>query len=235
MIGLPRLGPSRSSVRGDTGGMRFVPHLLLALALAACGGDGDAVRHHERARAALLAGEILEAEEAVRLAREAGGAEVAPSCDFLDGNVAFARGLTAELQARTPEAEPFAFDIAIQYVEKARRLWESAAASRDDWPPARRNVERALVKLADLRRQKAERIRERQPPPPPRPNPVPEPPPDGDPETSEEEAEAKARRDELDAAGILALLERLDRKEREKRDLRREHRRSRTEDVERDW
>jgi hypothetical protein len=71
MIGLPRLGPSRSSVRGDTGGMRFVPHLLLALALAACGGDGDAVRHHERARAALLAGEILEAEEAVRLAREA--------------------------------------------------------------------------------------------------------------------------------------------------------------------
>ena len=78
---------------------------------------------------------------------------------FLRGNIAFARCAQASRQARTPLAEPFAFDVAIRHAEKARAFWEQAAMGRDDWPAARRNVERALLVLRDLRREKARSAR----------------------------------------------------------------------------
>jgi hypothetical protein len=106
-------------------------------------GCGDAA--FDRAVAALQEGELRQAEAAAQQLAEPHGL-------FLRGNVAFADCLVAEKQAATAAAEPFAFDVAIALAEKAARLWADATMIREDWPEARRNVERALLTAADLRR-----------------------------------------------------------------------------------
>jgi len=193
---------------------------LIALLLAGCG-DADV----RLARDALGEGDLRAAEAAARRGES-------PVHTFLLGNVAFARCEMAEKQAGTPAAEPFAWDVAITYCRKAIEFWSVAAMSLDDWPAARRNVERALLKLEELRQKKEEADvrRRKQAKPQPRPRPLPR--PKGDAETDSPD---KPQLRELTPEQVLKLLDKLAQKEQEKLALRRSHRKTRTAGVERDW
>jgi hypothetical protein len=207
--------------------------LLLLPWLSGCG-DGEeatAIRQYNEALEAYAAGELRHAYASAEKAARLGGAETAGYADFLRGNVKFAECALAEEQAGTAEAEPFALEVALAYARSARDLWQSAAMSRPDWPAARRNVERALLKIRELtdRKEEAKSRKERRPDPKPAPKPEPLDPgldPDQPPE---------ALLTELSAEEIRRLFERLARKEQEKVDLRRATRRERMSEVERDW
>jgi tetratricopeptide (TPR) repeat protein len=198
------------------------------------GDDTPAELSFNRALAALRVGDLSDAEEAAERAGARGGPEIAALSLFLRGNAAFARCEMAERQARTAAAEPFAFDVALTYARKAARLWRTAAATRPDWPEARRNVERALLKLEQLKRQKAEagerKRRKTDPGPGPRP-PRPRPP---DP-TVEEDPTLQAQTRVLTPDEVARLIERLGEKEREKLALRRTHRERQRTGIEKDW
>jgi hypothetical protein len=202
--------------------------VLAALALAALALAGCGDRAYERSVALLREGDLRGAEQA---AREAGG----PVGDFLSGNIAYEECLRAAKQAETAAAEPFAFDVAIAFAEQAEAAWKRAAMSRDDWPRARRNVERAQAKAADLRRRKREaedRLRPK-PKPKPQPKPKPEPEPEGKKKITEEDPDADPMLKELPPEEVAGILERLAEKEREKRTLRRAEREKSA--VARDW
>jgi len=195
------------------------------------GDDASARLLYNRALAALQAGNLSDAEASAGRAEAKGGEEISARTEFLRGNAAFARCEMAERQAGTIEAEPFAFEIAIRFGEKARDLWMSAAMSRLNWPEARRNVERALVLLESLRGRKREAEQRKTPRPEPQPKPLPDP---GKTRPDQEPA-PKAEITELSPEQILALFERLAKKEREKLAVRQAHRRERMTTVERDW
>ncbi len=200
--------------------MRGRPAALIFL-LCACGRDAG-----DRAIAALRAGDWRDAET--------WAAELAPPLrDFVRGNVAFAHCLMAERQASSPAAEPFAWDVAISYGERARDFWQHAAMSRDDWPEARRNVERALLRLEELAQKKKEAERRRQSNKKPQPKPKPRVDPQGGNDTQEPQEEPQLN--ELTPEQVLRLLDRLAEKEKEKLALRRSHRKVRMAGVERDW
>lgn len=213
--------------------------LLSALPLAGCGRDADARLLYDRAHEALAAGQLNEADAAAEKAAARGDPGTAMLAGFLRGNIAFAYCGLAERQAGTAAAEPFAFDVAIAYAEKARRFWQLAAMSRADWPAARRNVERALLKLEELKRRKTEfeeqRRRAADPRPQPKPQPRPEPLPGTGPEEVEQDPADLAQLSELSPEQVRRLLETLAEKEREKTALRRAEREKRTAGVERDW
>jgi len=200
-------------------------------------GDGaSAALAYARALAALRAGKPDEADAAAGRAavrdEDAFGALAA----FLRGNAAWERFRVAEAQASAPEAEPFAFQVAIDRAEAARAAWIEAATSRDDWPEARRNVERAQRTIEELRRRRTEAEAKRTgAKPTPRIVDQPSPPPDDAGATEESETDAEARRDRLDPSDVRSLLERLAAKEREKREVREARRRALTSGVEKDW
>jgi hypothetical protein len=201
-------------------------------AFAAAGDDAPAAWLFNRALAALRAGDLTDAEAAAEEAAARGTPEIAALGDFARGNAAYERCRMAERQASTAAAEPFALDVAITYAKKARGLWQRAAMSRSDWPEARRNVERALLKAEELQRKKAD---QEEPPrkktdPRPKPRPPPAPRPD-----AEQAPTVEPQLKELDPDEVLRLLDKLAEKEREKRALRRSHRRMRMAEVERDW
>jgi hypothetical protein len=202
-------------------------------AFVAAGDDVAPAALVNRAMAGLRAGRLRDAADVLARAIEAGDREVAARATFLRGNVAFAQCELAEKQANTLEAEPFAFDISIRYAQAARDHWREAAMTRDDWPAARRNVERALLKLYTLERKKreAERRRERKTEKEPKPEPVPEPPPEDVTEKTEKDPAVAA----LGSEQVLALFQRLAEKEKEKRELRRAERAKTMASVEKDW
>jgi hypothetical protein len=227
--------------------------VLLAVALASCGAYEDGARAYREGRfqdaraafavggderpaellvdealAALGAEDLGAAENAAANARS--DADVAPVADFVLGNVAFARCALAEKQASTIEAEPFAFDAAIAFADTARNRWTAAAASRDDWPAARRNAERAAVKADDLRRRRidaSDKRRRSRTPPSPRPAPAKP--------TDAKEPAAQADEIPLTREQVLALFEQLAAKEKEKLASRRARRERSGGEVERDW
>jgi hypothetical protein len=176
-----------------------------------------------QALAALGARDLDRVQAAAERAAAQGGAEFAALRDFLQGNVAFVRCERAEEEAKLPGAPPFALDLAITQAGAAREAWMRAATSRADWPEARRNVERALLKLAELERMKQEaekkKEEEREPEPP----------------DSEEDATLDPMTEELSPEMLKRLLEKIDEKEREKAEVRRAYQRVQRADVERDW
>lgn len=208
-----------------------------ALAAAACGPERApaAVAAYDRSLATLAAGDLRAAASAAEEAKAAGDPEVATLAAFLEGNVLYARAENAGRQADTPMAEPFAFDVAISLAKKARDRWAAAAMTREDWPAARRNVERALLLVAELEAKKA--ARQNRPPPVPEPKISPKilPPPPGEGEKTEEEIAAEAAKTELSPEEVRLLYERLAAKEREKAEIRRQRQREKSADVERDW
>jgi len=156
----------------------------------------------------------------------ADGDSAAARARFLEGTAAWARCDSAESESLR---NPAAFDRAIAEAGAARDGWSAAAASRADWPAARRNVERALLRLRRLEADKAAADRakgkkpgEAPPPPPPKAGdkPMDLPPSAPRPLTREE---------------VMRLLDRLAAMEKEKRAVRREHRETKQGGVEKDW
>lgn len=200
---------------------------------------------YDKALAALRVGELDEAECAARQAAARGGPQFAALGDFVRGNGAFARSEAAEAESLRPNAEPKAFERAISHAEDALASWRMAAASRADWPEARRNVERGLLRLERLRERKGIGPRggsatpgadggdeppQDGPPLPPPPSPADE--QDGDPvEAPPGEPESA----DLPPGRVMNLFEVLHEKERQKRALRRAERRARGAEVEKDW
>ncbi len=175
--------------------------LLLLVALSAC---TDA---YEETTAALRAGDLDRALSA------ADGTEWHA---FVRGNVAFARSEAAE-----------ALDLQIALAEDAVAAWRTAAMTRD-WPEARRNVERGLLRLQGLYEKKSGKERR---PPDQKPPPIPLPPGKEDgPET-----EADLEKGELAPAQVLRLLELLREKEAKKVAARRARLGAPQPGVERDW
>ncbi len=123
---------------------------------AAAGEDASPELLYNKAMSALRAGEIEQVESTVEKAAARGGNEFSALRDFLYGNVAFERCLKAQEKASQPGAEPTSFDAAISQAQAAKQFWELAAMSRPDWPEARRNVERVVKKLEELKKQKEE-------------------------------------------------------------------------------
>lgn len=205
-------------------------HAAFVAECEAEGEDAGAELLYNRALAALRIGNLTDAEAAAEQCAAA-DPDFRIRADFLLGNAAYARCVMAEQQAATVEAEPFAFEIAIRFGEKARDLWIRAALSRDDWPAARRNLERVQLLLDSLRGRKNDAERKKAPRPEPNPKPLPTP---GNPRPdSEPPPDGKIK--ELSPGEVRALFERLAKKEREKRQVREAHRAERMAGVERDW
>jgi hypothetical protein len=190
---------------------------------------------YDEALAALRAGDLDAAEAAARAATTRGGDGLRGACDLLLGNVAFERARAAEADARAPGAPSYAFDRAIALCDAARQSWQRAALTREDWPAARRNVERAVAKLAELERERASAQQQEQQggeggrPPPPRPLDVPQPAP---PVTKPADVAAEH---ELAPDEVERLFEKLDEQERKKRLLRAARREATAPTGERDW
>ena len=207
------------------------------------GEDASAELLYNKALCALRSDKLVVAEVAAEKAAVRGGPDFFGLRDFLLGNAAFLRSEAATALARRPEAGPVALEEAIRQAGSALDFWQKAAVSRSDWPAARRNVERALLKLEELKKLEAEAERKRKKAaarPKPRPQPRPTVRQTGDPERDPRNRE-RVRREtapvllELSAAQVQRLLDKLSQKEQEKRKLRRERQRVRRLLVERDW
>jgi hypothetical protein len=202
----------------------------------AAGNDAPAELLFDRALAALRVRDLRTAELCADKAAARGGAPFSAPCDFVLGNAAFARAELAAAEAGLSDPDPTAFARAIAQVEAAREHWIRAAAARDDWPAARRNVERAQRALEDLRRKQdeAEANRRARRAPPPEPQPAP-PPPDVGSGEQVEQAAAPQTAGALTLGEVERLLALLERKEREKQALRTARQKMRRPVTEQDW
>jgi hypothetical protein len=196
-------------------------------------GDGaPAELVYDAALASLRAGDLAAAESSAQAAGKRGG-EFAALADFVRGNASYARSALSETQADRPESEPFAFDVAIKQAETARDAWARAAVTRDAWPEARRNVERALIAIERLTAKKL--ARQNQPKKSAEQNkPLPLPQPKVDPKDKKETA-ADVEVADLSADEVRRLFDVLAAKEKEKRETRRTRRDIKGAEVERDW
>lgn len=147
--------------------------------------------------------------------------------EFLLGQAAFERAALAELAASLPDAEPDAWQEAVDRAQAALRHWRSAARLRAPWPAAVRNAERASRRLDELRKKRDEAEQDKKSEPAPEQRPP-------APAETEEPAVPEVVMQPLPPGEVDELLERLRQKEREKRLLRRVT--NRTNRVgERDW
>ena len=126
-----------------------------ARVIADAGERPDPAMLFNLALAALHAGDLRTAEATARRLGEQGGEPALTKAAFLLGNVAWAQCELATAQASGPEAEPFALDVAIRRARAAAAAFARAALGSEDWPAARRNAERAQLRLHELQRQKA--------------------------------------------------------------------------------
>jgi hypothetical protein len=229
-------GPTAAGIAAWREGRFADAAAAFAAAESEAGDDAPAALLLNRAYVALKLGRPDEAEAAAERAAARGGPSYYGVRDFVLGSAAYQRATILETRADLPNAGPRPFDGAIAFAEAARDAWARAAATRADWPAARRNVERAILKIEALRerRDDAERNRESRPAPEDLPPPPPPPPP---PESSTPTPPPPVADDPgaLDAAELKRLLERLAAREREKREVRREDRAKNRVAGERDW
>jgi len=245
VLGLGLLGPCtmKEGVEAFRAGDFPRAYQALTRAEERRGIDADAQLVFDRALAALQAGELRAAEfcadKALVRAGPLQGVRFEDLRVFLFANVAVRRSMRAEAEAELIDADPTAFTRAILHVDEAVELWKTLVVGRDqeEWPAARRNLERALKRRADLeaRREEAEARQNRKKEQELQEIPEEEP---EDPEARPEEQEEKARPQllaELSQQELARLFEKLEALEKEKRELRRERQRARSRDVEKDW
>ena len=175
--------------------------------------------------------------------------ELAARRVFLEGNAAFAKSEEAERASKQPNADPTTLEFAIVRAEDAVAFWRKAAVTRNDWPEARRNVERGLLLLKRLRAEQADKNKkpdnkpseppDAKPVPPPDGKPLvpPPPPPPPGPDTPDPTAkpQPEAATPDLTPEQVMKLFEVLQEKEKQKLVARRADRKARSIDVEKDW
>src|SRR5262245_23567626 len=125
-----------------------------AAEIAARGDGAPAELHYDLALAALAAGDLTQAGDAIEQAARSEDLEMQRRCAFVRGSIAWQRGEAAAKLALQVEAEPFAFKPALEQIALAGAEWRAAASGPTDWPAARRNAERALRRFAELQQQK---------------------------------------------------------------------------------
>ncbi|MBL8896611.1 MAG: hypothetical protein JNM84_03240 [Planctomycetes bacterium] len=198
----------------------------LAAVVATAGADAAAELCFDWALAAFRAGALSEAETALQRAEEgARGADIA-RCEFLRGNLLHARAERQAALAARPEAEPFAYDLAVRDMERAHVAWVRAALAGADVPAATRNAERALRRsreLEEARKRAEDERRRRDPQATPQPQPLPV---EGEEDDAEEAPSRKEEQvsdaplelelSELDAAAVAKLRALVAERERKK-------------------
>ncbi len=202
-------------------------HFDTAVAEAGEGAGASAALLYDQAVAALAVGEYERAEAAAREAALRDEDAYAGLDAFVRGSAAFARSEVAFVQASATPDDPRALMPALRFAEDALAGWQWAAASRpDDWPEARRNAERGLLWLQDLRELRAGDGQKKPPPPD-----------ETDPEEEEKPPEPlpPLETEDLPSGRVLELLELLQAKEQKKILERRARRHVRGGSVEKDW
>lgn len=226
-----------------------IPVFLIALVLSACGktGDPDGLPPRDLVLAALSAIEQDDARTAEGLAER-----LATRGDReATGWRALLLGLAHDLRSRSAEAEvygPFpardALPRALAQAEASARAFLEAAMSREDWPEARRNFERAQRRSLALAKKLEEQRGEAPPPAPTDPATGPEPTdpaseerpfvqPSDPPPAAPSPAGFSTERTDSDLR--RRLFERIAEREREKRALRIDVRAAAASRTERDW
>ncbi|MCE9634654.1 MAG: hypothetical protein K8T90_03025 [Planctomycetes bacterium] len=213
---------------------------------------------YDRALAALRAGDAVGASDAavraIDVATARGRPDVAALASFVRGNAAWMRCDAADAESLQRDADPTALDRAIAHAETALGAWRDAIVAGSDAPEARRNAERAVLRLASLRRRTPDDPNRKDPgapPPPPVPTPQekdpsarPKPPADAPPppprptgqsDDATNDPRYVARTDELPQDQVLRVLDTLAAKEREKAQVRRAQRAVPQPGVEKDW
>lgn len=150
--------------------------------------------------------------------------------EFLLALAAWQRADRAVAAARLVDAEPMAWDLAVRAGEAAFEHWRRAAELQPRDLAARRNGERALRRLVELRRARDQQAQERaaksEPEPPP---PTPEAP------GPAEVVPPRLAVQPLSAAELERLRQRLRQREQEKQRLRQDAQRASATAGERDW
>lgn len=151
LLAIALLGdPFAAGVRAFRAGAFAEALAAFDAAIAEAGDDAPAAWHYDRALAALHAGEWTAAEEACVEALRLGGAAWESRVAFARGCVAAARADEAARFAAQPDAIPSDWDLAIARGRAAFAAFASAAETHgEDLPAARRNAERALLRLAE--------------------------------------------------------------------------------------
>jgi hypothetical protein len=196
---------------------------LAAFSAATRGGEPTPDDLYGLAASALATGDVRVAQSAAEEAVRRGGAPFEGRRSFVRGSVAYALSEAAEAEAARPDADPAAADAAMRHAEDAVASWRAAAASRDDWPAARRNLERALRRLATLREKQPKKgagSRPREEPLPPLPAPA-DAPEEAPPPVPARPEDTTTTTTDLPADQVMKVLDRLVEKEREKAQARR--------------
>ncbi len=183
------------------------------------------------ALAALRVHRSLDAETAVAPWLRASDPADRSAAEFVGAMASFQRAERAAAAARLPDAEPLAWAMAMQAMERSVASFVQAAATRGGWPEAERNATRARARLAELQRERdaaAQRDpRTEQAPQPPPPPPAPAAPP--------EDAPVELAAAPLSAAELARLRQRVAQRDREKLAIRRESQRAAVRAGERAW
>lgn len=225
-------------------------------AVAERGDEAPAELFYNLSLAALAVGAIEDAEIAAEKAAVRGGEPFYSRRDLLLARAAWQKSEQAEAAAEMQNQNPLAYGRAIAHAESALREWRSALRRDPEAAEARRNAERAVVRILTLKKK-----RDLAAQPPPKKDgaaPPPESAKNGERKTEEDsgsndETENRRPRKELprpepvEAKGPIALptelsddqvkrlSERLTEKEREKKKSRRARVDSGRTDVEKDW
>jgi hypothetical protein len=178
-----------------------------------------------KALAALHSGELLVAEYTAEKAAARGGLGYEALRDFLLGNIYF---------KRCEKVEKKAVDQALAHAEQASAFWQAAQMRRPDWPESRRNVERALLKIKELKtkkemaqqpsKEKKKKIKVKI-----------DPMQEGDPNRRQPLSQVTPQQNELSLDRVKGLFDKLEEKKKEKLMLRRRQQRMLRSEGEKDW
>lgn len=192
-----------------------------------------------RALAAYRAQDYVDAKAASERAAQRGALDFDVRRDFLSGLIGMRRSETLAQQAAAPEAEPFAWEVALAEARRASRAFEQAAERPLERARALRNYERSLRWLQELERRRAEAEAEREKSPQianqPKEQSVEPNGQEGTKEDTAEVAQTEAQMASADGLSVEQLLELLQVKEGERQRSRLNARTRVRPQVERDW
>lgn len=151
---LPGCGRMQEARELAAAGQHAQALALLEQELAAAGAGARPELHVNLGLCALRVGRHERARAAFAAAEAAGGPAYARYGAFLRGQLAFLASRDLEAQAAQPGADPALLEGALMRAEDALAAYRLAARSTPDWPEARRNMERALLRLEALREQR---------------------------------------------------------------------------------